>query len=142
MSLKIDTALAEIAEIVGPRGVIDGADAEALLQRLCANDVAVAPGRIVYTGMLNEHGGYESDLTVFRISADRYLLVTGTAQAVRDLHWISRNIASSDRVSVIDVTGSLAVFGVMGPNSRQLLQGLTPHDLGNDAFPLLRNHGL
>ncbi len=116
--------------------LVDGADAETVLQRLCANDVAVAPGRIVYTGMLNENGGYESDLTVFRISADRFLLVTGTAQAVRDLHWISGNIVSADRVSVVDLTGSLAVFGVMGPKTRALLQTLTSRDLGNDVFPL------
>jgi len=116
--------------------LVDGKDAEHVLQRLCANNVAVEPGSVVYTGMLNENGGYESDLTVFRLSANRYLLVTGTAQAVRDLHWLNGNISSSDGVSVVDITASLAVFGIMGPKSRQLLQSLTPQDLGNRAFPL------
>jgi 4-methylaminobutanoate oxidase (formaldehyde-forming) len=116
--------------------LVDGPDAESVLQRLCANDVAVAPGKIVYTGMLNERGGYESDLTVFRLSTDRYLLVTGTAQAVRDLHWIDGHISAGDRVSVLDVTPSLAVFGITGPRSRRLLESLTPEDLGNGAFPL------
>jgi 4-methylaminobutanoate oxidase (formaldehyde-forming) len=116
--------------------LVDGPDAESVLQRLCANDVAVAPGKIVYTGMLNVRGGYESDLTVFRLSTDRYLLVTGTAQAVRDLHWIDGHISAGDRVSVLDVTPSLAVFGITGPRSRRLLESLTPEDLGNGAFPL------
>jgi 4-methylaminobutanoate oxidase (formaldehyde-forming) len=116
--------------------IIDGADAESCLQRLCANDVAVAPAKIVYTGMLNERGGYESDLTVFRLSRDRFLLVTGTAQAVRDPHWIGGHLGPGERVSVVDVTGSLAVIGIMGPLSRRLLQPLTDHDLGNAAFPL------
>jgi 4-methylaminobutanoate oxidase (formaldehyde-forming) len=116
--------------------IVDGTDAESCLQRLCANDVAVAPGKIVYTGMLNERGGYESDLTVFRLARDRYLLVTGTAQAVRDPHWIRRNLAAGERVSVTDVTGSLAVFAVMGPHARRLLQPLADQDLGIASFPL------
>jgi glycine cleavage system aminomethyltransferase T/glycine/D-amino acid oxidase-like deaminating enzyme len=119
--------------------LVDGADAPALLQRLCANDVDVAPGRIVYTGMLNERGGYESDLTVMRLSRERYMLVTGTGQAIRDLDWIRDAIAPADRVSVLDVTSSLAVFSIMGPSSRRLLRGLTSEDLGNRAFPLFTN---
>jgi 4-methylaminobutanoate oxidase (formaldehyde-forming) len=116
--------------------VVDGADAERILQKLCANHVNVTPGTIVYTGMLNKNGGYESDLTVMRLSRERYLLITGTAQAVRDLDWISSAIASRDRASVLDVTSSLAVFSVMGPKSRRLLQELTPDALDNEAFPL------
>ena len=50
---------------------VEGRDACAFLQRLCANDIDVAPGRIVYTQMLNERGGIESDLTVTRLSRDR-----------------------------------------------------------------------
>jgi sarcosine dehydrogenase len=115
--------------------LVEGADAQSLLQKLCANDIEVAAGTIVYTGMLNESGGYESDLTVMRLSRERYLLVTGTGQAVRDLDWIRDAIAFDDRVAALDVTSSLAVFSVMGPKSRRLLQGLTPEDLGNQAFP-------
>ena len=48
--------------------VLKGRDALAVLQRLCANEIDVAPGRIVYTAMLNARGGFESDLTVIRIA--------------------------------------------------------------------------
>ena len=47
-----------------------GPDAVATLQRLCANDVDAAPGRIVYTQMLNRRGGIECDLTVTRLADD------------------------------------------------------------------------
>ena len=50
---------------------VEGRDAEAVLQRIWANDVAVAPGRIVYTQWLNRHGGIEADLTVARLSERR-----------------------------------------------------------------------
>lgn len=116
--------------------MIHGPDAESCLQRLCANNVAVAPGKIVYTGLLNDRGGYESDLTAFRVAGDRYMLVTGTAQAVRDPHWIASRLDPGERVSVTDVTGSLAVFGVMGPLSRRLLAPLTTAALDMEAFPL------
>jgi 4-methylaminobutanoate oxidase (formaldehyde-forming) len=114
---------------------VDGADAEAALQRLCANDVAVAPGRVVYTAMLNEQGGFESDLTVTRLAGDAYLVVTGAAQTTRDLDWIRRHLPDGARVTVTDVTDAHAVLGVMGPRSRELLTRVSGADLGNDAFP-------
>ena len=55
--------------------LLEGRDAEAVLQRLCANDVAVAPGRVVYTQWLNERGGIEADLTVTRLADDAFLVI-------------------------------------------------------------------
>ncbi|HYE90016.1 MAG TPA: FAD-dependent oxidoreductase, partial [Terriglobales bacterium] len=46
--------------------VVEGRDAEAVLGRICANDVAVPVGKVVYTQWLNERGGIEADLTVTR----------------------------------------------------------------------------
>ncbi|GAB4239410.1 MAG: FAD-dependent oxidoreductase [Methyloligellaceae bacterium] len=115
--------------------LVQGADAEAALQRICANDIAVAPGRCVYTGMLNRRGGFESDVTVTRLAPDRFLIVTGSAQTTRDQDWIRRNLLPGECVSVSDVTAAFAVFGVMGPRSRDLLSRLTEADLANDAFP-------
>ena len=114
---------------------LEGPDAEATLQRLCANDVAVEPGRIVYTGMLNERGGFESDLTVTRLGGDAYLIVTGSAQTTRDADWIRRHIPDGARATLTDVTGAYAVLGVMGPRARDLLARLTQADLSNEALP-------
>jgi 4-methylaminobutanoate oxidase (formaldehyde-forming) len=114
---------------------LEGPDAEALLQKLCANDVAVAPGRMVYTAMLNERGGFESDLTVTRLGPEAYLIVTGSAQATRDFHWIRSHMDDRAGATLTDVTGAYAVLGLMGPRSRNLLARLTPADLSNAAFP-------
>ncbi len=115
--------------------LLHGGDAEDVVQRLCANDMAVEPGRVVYTGLLNERGGYESDLTVTRLSGDAYFIVSGSAQTTRDVDWIRRNIPPEARASLTDVTSAYAVFGVMGPRARALLTRLTGADLGNEAFP-------
>lgn len=113
--------------------VLKGADAESSLQWLCTGDVAVEPGKVVYTGLLNDQGGYESDLTVTRVAADEYLIVTGSGQTTRDFDYIQRGLRG--HASLVDVTGGYAVFGLMGPRSRELLQRLTRADLSNEGFP-------
>jgi heterotetrameric sarcosine oxidase gamma subunit len=116
-----------------------GQDAEASLQWLCTADVAVGVGSCVYTGMLNEHGGYEADVTVTRTGDDEFLIVSSAATTERDRDHITRNItrnvSAGTRAQLVDVTSSLAVFGVMGPRSRELLAALTDADLSDAAFP-------
>ena len=114
---------------------VEGRDAEAVLQRVSANDVAVAPGHMVYTQWLNRNGGIEADLTVARLSETAYLVVTAAASATRDLAWLRRHIPDEAFCVVTDVTAAEAVLSVMGPNARDLLQPLTDSDLSNDAFP-------
>ena len=117
--------------------MLQGADAESVLQRLCGGDMAVAPGRVVYTQLLNRHGGIEADLTVTRLAEDRYMIVTSAASAAHDFDWIRRNTATEERAVLTDVTSSLGVLGVMGPKARDLLSKLTDADLSNEAFPYL-----
>ncbi len=114
---------------------VEGPDAERFLNNICANDVATPIGKIVYTQWLNDRGGIEADLTVTRESPTRFLVVTAAATQIRDLHWLTSHIGDDDHVVVTDLTSALAVFSAMGPNSRSMLQPLTPTDLSNDAFP-------
>jgi sarcosine dehydrogenase len=112
-----------------------GRDAEKALSWIAAGDVARPPGRLVYTQMLNDHGGIECDLTVSRLSETEYYIVTGTGFATHDFDWIARSIPEGLDARLIDVTSSSAVLSVMGPRSRDVLQALTEHDMGNAAFP-------
>ena len=85
--------------------------------------------------MLNARGGIECDLTVTRIRDDRFLIVTGVQTAARDFDWIRRNMDSDARAWLTDVTSAFAVLGVMGPESRRLLERASGADLSNAAFP-------
>ena len=114
---------------------LQGADALTVLQRLCANEIDVPVGRAVYTAMLNARGGFESDLTVLRLSATDFRLITGSSQAVHDADWIRRNILPLEQITLTDVTESYAVIGVMGPNARTLLERLTDTDVSHEGFP-------
>jgi heterotetrameric sarcosine oxidase gamma subunit len=115
--------------------LVVGRDAEAALQWLCTADVGVEIGRAVYTGMLNARGTYESDVTVTRVGRDEFLVVSSAATTERDKDHIRKNLPPGAQASLVDVTSSYAVFGVMGPQSRALLSTLTTDDLSNDAFP-------
>ena len=114
---------------------IEGPDAVAWLNRLCANEIDVSIGRIVYTPWLNERGGIEADLTVTRTASDAYLIVGGAGTRTRDLAWLHAHRSPEVRVEVRDVTGELAVLSLMGPESRAVLAKLTGTDLSNEAFP-------
>lgn len=113
---------------------VEGRDATAFLQRLCANDVDVDVGRIVYTQMLNARGGIECDLTVTRLSETAYFLVVPGATLQRDLVWL-RNHLGDEWVTITDVTSAEAVLPIMGPRSRELLKLVSPNDFSNDGHP-------
>ena len=114
---------------------LQGRDAARVLNPICANQVDVRPGRIVYTQWLNDRGGIEADLTVTRLAEDCFLVVTAAATEVRDFDWLRRNIPADAHCVPTNVTSAMGVISIMGPNSRALLQSLTPDDLSHGAFP-------
>ncbi len=104
---------------------LTGRDAERALSWVCANDVARPVGSLVYTQLLNAQGGIECDLTVARLAADQYYLVTGTGFATHDFDWISRHLPPGLDARLSDVTSAHAVLALMGPRAREVLAPLT-----------------
>ena len=115
--------------------IFKGRDVVSVLQHLCGNDVDVPIGRTVYTGMFNERGGFETDLTLVRLAKNQFYLITSTSQVRRDFNWIERHIPPRAQTELVDVTEAHSVIGLMGPNSRTLLQRVTDADLSNARFP-------
>ncbi|TXR50846.1 GcvT family protein [Phyllobacterium endophyticum] len=113
---------------------IEGRDALAFLQKLCANQLDVEPGRIVYTQMLNNRGGIESDLTVTRLSDTAFFAVVPGATLQRDLAWMRKHL-KDEFVVITDVTAAESVLCLMGPKSRELIQKISPNDFSNEANP-------
>lgn len=112
-----------------------GRDAKVVLQRVCANEIDMPVGKVVYTQLLNERGGIEADLTVTRLAEDTYFIVTAGATEIRDFDWLNRHIPENSSAVLTNVSSAYAMFGVMGPKSRDLLSTLTDADLSNEAFP-------
>ena len=113
---------------------VEGADAEAFLNHICANDMSVPVGRIVYCQFLNPTAGIEADVTVTRLSETAYLVVTPAATRLADEAWLRRHIGNY-QVVITDVTAGEGVLAVMGPNSRALLNAVSPNDFGNETNP-------
>jgi glycine cleavage system aminomethyltransferase T/glycine/D-amino acid oxidase-like deaminating enzyme len=113
---------------------VAGAGALAFLQHLCANQMDRPEGKVIYTSMLSERGGIMCDLTVTRLGAERFLILTGGATGTRDLAWIRAN-APGDAVRIDDVTSMYCGVGLWGPRARMILRAVCADPLSNDAFP-------
>ncbi|MEO1291536.1 MAG: FAD-dependent oxidoreductase [Pseudomonadota bacterium] len=113
---------------------VEGRDALAFLNRVCAGQLDVEPGLILYTQMLNARGGIECDLTVSRLSETAFLLVVPCATLQRDLAWLRRHLGDAACV-VTDISAAEAVLCLMGPNAREVLAACSPNDFSNAAHP-------
>ena len=116
------------------RFIVDGADAETQMQRLCGANMAVAPGALIYTHMFNAVGGIEADITAARLSETRYLVMASAGAEPQTESWLKTQLEGTG-VSVVNVTSGEATLAIMGPRSREFLNRLTDADLSNQAFP-------
>jgi aminomethyltransferase len=104
-------------EVAGP-GALDA------LQGSLTNDVSrVAVGAAQYGMALNEDGGIVDDLIVYRLGAERYLLVPNAANVAKVHGQIARH---APRACTVEVRADLALVAPQGPRSPGLVGGLFP----------------
>jgi glycine cleavage system T protein len=115
--------------------VVQGRDAEAVLNRISANSVSVAVGTNVYTQWLNQQGGIISDLTITRTGEAEFLLITGDVLQSTTTAWLRRQTRVDEHCTVTDVTSAYTILSLQGPRSRDILQGMTGADLSSTALP-------
>ena len=113
---------------------VTGPDAAAALNRLSAAEVDTEPGTAVYTQWCNDRGGIEADLTVTRLGAESFLVVTSAATQTRDWARLRRGCREFD-VTIADITEQQAMLGLMGPLARDVLGPLTGASLADEEFP-------
>ncbi len=107
---------------------VRGSGAAAFLQWLTPNDVeALVPGRAHYSGLLTEDGGYVDDLLVYRLAADRFLLVVNAANREADFAWVAGR--APEGVVVEDVSERWALLALQGPRAEPVVQALADLDL-------------
>jgi glycine cleavage system aminomethyltransferase T/glycine/D-amino acid oxidase-like deaminating enzyme len=116
---------------------VRGPGALGFLNYVCANQIDVPAGTVVYTECLNKRGGIECDFTVTRLAEQRFLIVTGTAFGQHDISWLRLNMPEDGSVTIEDVGSSYACLGLWGPKARKILQKVTGADLSNEAFPYM-----
>ncbi|MEV1024540.1 FAD-dependent oxidoreductase [Streptomyces sp. NPDC050264] len=112
---------------------VTGPGALAFLQRMTTNNVAKRPGAVTYSLLLDEKGGIRSDLTVARLTADRFQV---GANSPADQVWLERH--APDDVRIRDITSGTCCVGVWGPLARALVQPLTRDDFSHEGFGYFR----
>ncbi len=113
---------------------VEGRDATAFLNYVAGGQYDVPVGKIVYSQFLNSRGGIEADVTITRLSETAYLVVTPSVTRPADQVWLQRNVGDFN-VVITDVTAGEGVLAVMGPNSRALLEKVSPNDFSNTINP-------
>ncbi|MBI4694052.1 MAG: GcvT family protein [Gammaproteobacteria bacterium] len=115
--------------------LVQGRDAERVLNRIATANCAVPVGKIIYTQFVNARGGIVADLTITRLAADQFMVVTAAFTHTHVESWLRNNIPEDAFCIVTDVSGAYSMLNLQGPNSRALLQALSASDLSHAAFP-------
>ena len=116
---------------------VTGRGSLAALQRLTTNQMNQPVGTVTYTSMLTPRGGIKCDLTVTRLGAERFMVVTGGAMGLHDLGWIQAHLPDDDSVSAADISAGQCCVGLWGPRARDLLSRVCEDDVTDSGFPYL-----
>jgi 4-methylaminobutanoate oxidase (formaldehyde-forming) len=111
---------------------IKGQKAYEELQRLCTANIKNEVGKCIYTHMLNEGAGIETDLTVVCLKKDHFRIISSAPVRTHDKAHILKYLSSD--VEFKDETDELICLGIFGPKSRDLLSKITKEDLSNENF--------
>lgn len=114
-------------DIAGP-GALD------FLQSLAMAQVDRPVGRIIYTPLLDHHGGFRSDLTLVRLGIGHYRVITGASDAGRDHAWLRNHLPADGSVHLADLTAATATIGLWGPKAREVLASVSANDVSDAAF--------
>ncbi len=117
---------------------VQGAGALAMLQHAVLAQMDVPVGRVVYTPVLGQGGGFKSDLTIMRLGDDSFRIVTGGAHGMADRKWFSDLLPRDGSASLVDVTTAWTTIGLWGPRARDILASVTRDDVSNEGFPFGR----
>jgi glycine cleavage system aminomethyltransferase T/glycine/D-amino acid oxidase-like deaminating enzyme len=115
-----------------------GAGALEYLQRMALAEMDVALGRVVYTSILDQNGGFKADLTIMRLRDDVFRIVTGGLDGPRDRKWFEDHLPEDGSAALDDVTSAWCTIGLWGPRARDVLESTTSADVSHEGFPFAR----
>jgi aminomethyltransferase len=111
------------------RVLITGIDSERFLNYVITNDVSVLqPSAAQYSVMCTENGGIIDDFVLYRMEKERFLVVFNASNREKDYNWMMKNAKDFD-VKIEEVSESVAMLAVQGPNAEKTLQKISTEDL-------------
>ncbi len=124
----VDLSAFAIFDIAGP-AALDS------VQRMAVKQMDVPVGRVVYTPLLNPAGGVKADLTIMRLSDDRFRVVTGGFSGMADRKWFASHLPEDGSAQLHDQTSAWCTLGLWGPRARDVLGAVTRDDVSHEGFP-------
>ena len=121
---------------------VQGPDALAFLERVCANRIDKPVGSVVYTAMLTPGGGIRCDLTVTRHDEDVFMVVTGGGSGMHDLAWLRGQVRDGEQVRIFDASSRSFVLGLFGPRARDILEIVTSDDVSSAGMPYVTGRSI
>src|SRR4029079_1723234 len=121
---------------------VQGPDALAFLERVCANRIDKPVGSVVYTAMLTPGGGIRCDLTVTRHDEDVFMVVTGGGSGMHDLAWLRGQVRDGEQVRLFDASSRSFVLGLFGPRARDILEIVTSDDVSSAGMPYVTGRSI
>jgi len=113
--------------------IIFGPNALELIQKIGTNDTSkLYDGKAQYSCMPNSYGGIVDDLIIYRVNAEKYILVVNASNIEKDWNWIS----SHNDVGAImeNVSEEYSLLAIQGPKAAESMQSLTEVDLINMKY--------
>jgi heterotetrameric sarcosine oxidase gamma subunit len=123
----VDLSAFAVFDITGP-WALEAVQSAAVAQM----DVRI--GRVVYTSLLDERGGFKADLTIMRLGPQRFRVVTGGATGMADMKWFARHLPADGSAALADLTSAQSTLGLWGPRARTVLQAVTSDDVSHAGF--------
>ena len=112
---------------------ITGPNALGLLQKVCSNDASkLEDGEAQYSCFPNLDGGVIDDLIVYRIAAEKWLLVVNASNIDKDWAWI--NAHNTMGAVLENSSDNYSLLAIQGPKAIQAMQSLTQEDLSAIKF--------
>ena len=113
--------------------LISGENALELIQKISSNDASkLTDGKAQYSCMPNHDGGIVDDLIIYRINAEKYLLVVNASNIDKDWNWISHH--NTMDATLRDISDEMSLLAIQGPKASEAMQSLTEIDLANMKF--------
>jgi dimethylglycine dehydrogenase len=135
---------AEVKAVAERVGVLDlsgfakyevtGPDAEAFLNRICANRMPKKQGGIGLVHPLSRLGRIYGEMTVTRMADDKFYCLSAAAAEQRDEDHLCQSLLPHEQVEITNVTMDRGVLVLSGPRARDVLSKLTDADLSNEGF--------
>ncbi|MGI6554989.1 MAG: glycine cleavage system aminomethyltransferase GcvT [Bacillota bacterium] len=110
--------------------LVYGEQALDLLQELVTNDVSLIEiNQVQYTPMCNDDGGIIDDLIIYRLAADKFMLVVNAANTEKDYNRVCEVSRDFPGAEISNISWNTALIAIQGPLACKILSRECDQDI-------------